>query len=163
MCYDWLVEINITVDQEFEDTLDAGYLENVVAVTLARENAGAAVELGLVITGQDRIQALNRQYRGNDRPTDVIAFQMTPPAGGEAADFVFPPDGLRHLGEIVISYPQAVAQAADEGHSVLREVTVLVIHGVLHLLDYDDETPELKRQMASRERAILADIEGASG
>jgi probable rRNA maturation factor len=110
-----------------------------------------------VITGQGEIQALNREYRGKDRPTDVIAFYMD---DGAADDFVAPPDGLRHLGEVVISYPQAIIQAVDEGHSIMREVTILVIHGVLHLLGYDDETPELKQQMSAREQAILADIEG---
>jgi len=151
------VEINVTIDPDFADEVDAVRLEEIARRTLLLEDSGEAVELGLVVTGQEQIQALNREYRGKDRPTDVIAFYMT---AGEADDFVVPPDGLRHLGEVVISYPQAIIQAVDEGHAIMREVTILVIHGVLHLLGYDDETPELKQRMSAREQAILADIEG---
>jgi probable rRNA maturation factor len=64
-----------------------------------------------------------------------------------------------HLGEVVISFPQAVIQAEERGHSVKREVAILIIHGVLHLLGYEDEKPELKRLMSAREREILSHIE----
>ncbi|MCD6453284.1 MAG: rRNA maturation RNase YbeY [Dehalococcoidales bacterium] len=115
-------------------------------------------ELSLVITDQPGIQKLNRNYLGRDRPTDVIAFAMLP--AGEDPPFVLPPDGALHLGEVIVSYPQAAIQAAERGHSIEREVTILIIHGVLHLLGYGDETPELKQHMAAREAAILNGIEG---
>ena len=77
------------------------------------------------------------------------------------ASFPQPPDGVRHLGEVIISYPQAVIQAEEHQHSVKRELAILIIHGVLHLLGYDHETPELEQQMIAREREILSYIEGA--
>jgi probable rRNA maturation factor len=62
------------------------------------------------------------------------------------------------LGEVIIAYPQAVIQAKEHGHSVKREVTILIIHGVLHLLGYVDEKPELRHQMAAKEGEILSYI-----
>ncbi len=79
------------------------------------------------------MRRLNRRYRRKDRTTDVLSF----PSAGEDL-----PDGSRPLGEIVISVPQAARQAAKEGHSLSREMRVLVIHGYLHLLGYDHEVDD---------------------
>ena len=76
----------------------------------------------------------------------------------ETEPFVLPPDGVNHLGEVIISYPQAVIQAAEQGHPPGRETAILVIHGILHLLGYEDETPPLRQQMAAREQEILSRI-----
>ncbi|MDD5289160.1 MAG: rRNA maturation RNase YbeY [Dehalococcoidales bacterium] len=75
-------------------------------------------------------------------------------------DFISVPDGKLHLGDIIISYPQAVRQAEEHGHSQEREITILLIHGVLHLLGYDHDIPVRKKAMRSRESAILKTIEG---
>jgi len=163
VCYDgWqeaIVEINVLIEDEFEGCPEKDWLQGVAEQVLVAESAGANVELGLVITTQERVQRLNKSYLGRDEPTDVLAFAMLP-AGGDLPAFVLPPDGVLHLGEVVISYPQAVRQAEEHGHSVKREVAILIIHGVLHLLGYEDETPELKRQMVAREGEILSHIEG---
>jgi probable rRNA maturation factor len=74
--------------------------------------------------------------------------------------FATPPDGIKHLGEVLISYPQAVEQAVENGHPVEKEIAVLVIHGTLHLLDYDHNKPEAAQKMKSRETAILNCVEG---
>jgi len=162
VCYDgWheaIVEINVLIDGEFEGCPEMNWLRGVAEQVLVAERAGANVELGLVIASQERVQRLNKSYLGRDEPTDVLAFSMLP-AGGAPA-FVPPPDGVLHLGEVIVSYPQAVKQAEEHGHSVKREVAILIIHGVLHLLGYKDETPELKLQMAAREEEILSYIEG---
>jgi probable rRNA maturation factor len=78
----------------------------------------------------------------------------------KAQEVSSPPDGVLHLGEVIIAYPQAVIQAEEHRHSVKREVAILIIHGVLHLLGYRDDKPELKRLMSTREREILSYIEG---
>ena len=70
------------------------------------------------------------------------------------------PDGILHLGEVIISYPQAVTQAEEHQHSVKREIAVLIIHGILHLLGYEHDKPELRQQMIAREKEILSYIEG---
>jgi probable rRNA maturation factor len=147
------MEINLIIEEEFPGCPDTSWFQDIVAQVLHAQDVGENAEIGLVISGQERIQELNRTYRGEGRPTDVLAFYMA--AGGE---FVPPPDGLRHLGEIVISYPQAEIQAQEQGHSVEKEITILIIHGVLHLLGYDHEDAQQKQEMSAREQTILSKI-----
>ncbi len=152
------MEINVLIDEGLEDCLDIGWLESIAEQALIAQNAGSNVELGLVITSQERVQQLNRSYLGKDEPTDVLAFSMLPAAeeiGADFPPFVTPPDGVVHLGEVIISYPQAVIQAEEQHHSIRNEIATLIIHGVLHLLGYEDDNPELKRQMSARETEIL--------
>jgi probable rRNA maturation factor len=148
------VEINVLIDEEFEEYLDAGWLEGIGEQVLTLEKADPQAELSLVITSQERVRELNRNYLGRDAPTDVLAFAML--AAEKEPSFVPPPDGICHLGEVIISYPQAVIQAGEQGHSTEKEIAVLVTHGVLHLLGYGDETPELKKEMQAREQVILS-------
>ena len=153
------MEINVLIDQGLETAVDAGWLEEVVRQVLAAESAGDGVELGLVVTGQEKVRALNRDYRGRDEPTDVLAFSAREEAQGQSP-FVQPPDGVLHLGEVIISLPQAAAQAGERGHSLEKELAVLVIHGVLHLLGYDHEEAADEQRMQAREAEILSAIEG---
>jgi len=159
------MEINVLIDEGLEARLEVGWLQSVAGQVLIAQEAGSGVELSLVITSQERVQQLNRDYLGKDEPTDVLAFAMLPElsAGGEpGADsppFVTPPDGVLHLGEVIISYPQAVIQAEENHHSVKKEIAILIIHGVLHLLGYDHDKPELERQMRAREAEILSQVE----
>jgi probable rRNA maturation factor len=161
VCYDgWheaIVEISVLIDGEFEGCPEVSWLQGVAEQVLMAHGVSSNVELGLVIATQERVQQLNRSYLGRDEPTDVLAFSMLPTGG--APPFVAPPDGVLHLGEVVISFPQAVIQAEEHGHPVKREIAILIIHGVLHLLGYEDEKPELKLQMAAREEEILSYIE----
>ena len=154
------MEINILIGEGFEGCLEASRLNSVVESVLSAQNAGSNVELSLVITGQEVVQQLNKIYRGKDESTDVLAFSMVP-AGQEpgAPPFVMPPDGVAHLGEVIISYPQAVIQAKERQHPVDREIAILIIHGVLHLLGYEHDKPDLERQMRGREKEILSSIE----
>ena len=158
------MEINALVDKEFEAELDVGWLQNIARQVLIDQHAEANTEMGLLITSQERVRELNRLYRGQDEPTDVLAFDMLPEltADGKAGPVVFttPPDGVLHLGEVVISYPQAIVQAQEQQHSARRELAILIIHGVLHLLGYDHAEPKLKRQMKERETEILSRLEG---
>jgi probable rRNA maturation factor len=150
------MEINVIIDGDFTECPDESWLRSLTEQVLLAQNVSSNVELGIVITTQERVQELNRSYRGQDKPTDVLAFYMTSAAG---ETFVTPPDGITHLGEIIISYPQAVIQAKEHKHSIKRELAVLIIHGVLHLLDYDHEKPEQRKQMRAREKEILNGIE----
>ena len=155
-------EINVIIEDVFEGCPGEDWLGGVVEQVLAVEGITSAAELGLVITGQKRVQELNRVYRGKDRPTDVLSFYMayTPEETGvEAAPFVTPPDGVLHLGEVIISYPQAVIQAQEHEHSVKKEMAILITHGVLHLCGYDHEKTEQARRMRAREAEILGQIE----
>jgi len=154
------MEINVLIEEGVAQSLEAGWLQDITGQVLVAQGAGSGAELGLVIAGQERVRQLNRDYLGRDEPTDVIAFALLPEQSAGGEPFVPPPDGLLHLGEVIISYPQAVAQAEEQGHAVNREIAILIIHGVLHLLGYDDEEPERKREMSAREKELLSQIEG---
>lgn len=95
----------------------------------------------LVITSDRRMRTLNREWRGVDRPTDVLSF----PAGDG-------PGPAKHLGDLVIARETAVRQARDEGHSLSTELRVLALHGLLHLLGYDHERDS--GRMARTERRL---------
>ncbi|GAI17313.1 unnamed protein product, partial [marine sediment metagenome] len=99
-------------------------------------------------------------YLGRDEPTDVLAFSAIEEIGTDFPPFVMPPDGVLHLSEVIISYPQAVTQAEEHQHSIKKEIAILIIHGILHLLGYEHDKPELKRLMSAREDEILSHIEG---
>jgi len=161
-----IVEINVLIDEDLEGCLEVSWLQSVAEQVLVAQEAGADVEMGLVIASQERVQQLNKSYRGKDEPTDVLAFSMLPAEqipGADFPPFVIPPDGVRHLGEVIISYPQAVIQAGEHQHSIKKEIAILIIHGVLHLLGYEHDKPELERLMRAREAEILSCIEGGMG
>lgn len=152
------MEINLTIEGEFAGCPDAGWFQRIAEQALEAQGVGPNAELGILITDQKRIQELNRAYRGEDHPTDVLSFYMTvsgEEGGGESEQFVVAPDGVIHLGEVVISYPQAAIQAQEHQHSVNKELAVLAVHGVLHLLGYDHEDEQQQREMVVREQAIL--------
>jgi probable rRNA maturation factor len=149
-------EINISIKRGAAVKVNKGELESFARAVLDSEGISSAAELGLMVTDSKTIQKLNRLYRGEDEPTDVLSFQMTMDGNqGSKASFINPPDGIRHLGEVVISYPQALKQAAERGHSVERELALLIIHGTLHLLGYDHEVPEEEKRMRARENDIM--------
>jgi len=153
------VEINILIDEALEIGVEPAWLEAVARQVLAAENISAKTEMGLVIATGERVRQLNRDYLGEDEPTDVLAFS----AREEAADqspFIQPPDGVLHLGEVIISYPQAVIQAEERRHPLKKELAILLIHGLLHLLGYEHDELEPERRMRAREAELLSRIEG---
>lgn len=155
------MEINILFDRGLKDCLGRGWLKSIAGAALTAQGTEPDTEVGLVIASQERVWQLNKTYLGRNEPTDVLAFAMLPESSaGQASPFAAPPDGIKHLGEVIISYPQAVKQAAEHQHSIKREVAILIIHGVLHLLGYDHDKPETARQMAARETAILNCVQG---
>ncbi len=155
------MEINILFDEGLEGCIEESWLENMVEKVLVAQSIDSRAEVGLVLAGQERVRQLNWSYLGKDEPTDVLAFSMLPEQpGGDLAPFVLPPDGIKHLGEVIISYPQAVIQAKEHHHSIKREIAILIIHGVLHLLGYEHDKPELEREMRAREAEILSYVEG---
>ena len=177
------MEINVLIEEGIEVRPEADWLQGIVEKTLTAEKVPPNAEISLVITGQERIQELNRQYRGLDRPTDVLSFAMCeqkeedkpeafikPPDGHlhSGTDvitsplfeaFIGPPDGMLHLGEVIISYPQAVIQADERGHSIKKEMAILIVHGVLHILGYDHEQPDMEPAMTAKEKEVLTDLE----
>ena len=110
-----------------------------------------SAEISVSFVDNDQIQEMNRQYRNIDAPTDVLSFPM-----GENGEYdVNHETGAKILGDIVISLDKALAQAMEYGHSPVRELSFLTVHGVLHLLGYDHMEPEDAAQMYSRQEEIL--------
>ena len=150
------LEINVSIEQKLKIPLRESWLQRIAVRTIEAEGIPSTSEMGLVITDSKTIQKLNKTYRGEDKPTDVLAFHMTPGTSQEPeTHFVGPPDGVNHLGEVVISYPQAMRQAQEQGHGITQELALLIVHGVLHLLGYDHELPEEEQRMKARENEIL--------
>ena len=149
-----LEEIEIFVEEEFWGLVDGGWVKKIARQVLKAEGVASPYEVSMVFTDSETVKQLNRDYRGVDEPTDVLAFYMLPQKEIDSS-FALPPDGVTRLGEVIISYPQAVAQAREQGHSTERELALLVIHGMLHLLGYDHEEPEEGSKMRERERELL--------
>lgn len=147
-------EIGIVVDEEFREVVDEKRAKEMALQVLKAEGVAKPYEVSLVFTDSETVQRLNRDYRGLDEPTDVLAFCML--AGQEAdSSFVLPPDGVTHLGEVIISCPQAAEQARERGQQFERELALLIIHGMLHLLGYDHEEPEEESRMKEKEKELL--------
>jgi len=148
------MEINVLFDEGLEGAIDKGFLREVATKALTAEHESDA-EMGILITGQEKVRQLHKDYMGEDEPTDVLSFAMKEKGPADAPDFVFPSGDAVHLGEVIISYPQAEIQAAEHGHSARKEVAILLVHGVLHLLGYDHDQPGRQKTMQAREKAIL--------
>ena len=154
-------EINVHIEQKLKICLEQRWLKRIAQKALQVGGVALPVEMGLVITSAEAVQQLNKTYRGEDEPTDVLAFHMFSHTEQEREpSFVAPPDGIRHLGEVVISYAQAVQQAREQGHPIDQELALLTVHGVLHLLGWDHEQPEERQRMRAKEEEILSSIWG---
>jgi len=149
-----LEEIEISVEEGFHELVDEGWVRRIAQTVLKAEGVAPPYEVGLVFTDSETVKQLNRDYRGVDEPTDVLAFYMLPQKEVDSS-FALPPDGVTRLGEVIISYPQAVEQAREQGHSPEKELALLVIHGILHLLGYDHEEPREEAKMRTREKELL--------
>lgn len=103
----------------------------------------------LIIVNNDYIHELNKNYRNIDRETDVITFAL------EDDDSMVLPDDIRVLGDIYISIDKARSQALEYGHSFLREICFLAIHGFYHLLGYDHMNPEDEKIMFGKQEEVL--------
>lgn len=137
----------LTVTQEMEDKI-IEVLEEAARVHEVNDMA----EVSLMLTDDESIHEMNREYRGIDRPTDVLSFALE--EGEEEEIFGGPEENL--LGDIIISVETAVRQAEEYGHSVEREMSFLALHGMLHLLGYDHMEEEERQAMRAQEKAILA-------
>lgn len=143
--------IDVQIAETIADKIEARIIES----NLLQQSAGEALkavgsppesELTIVISDDTQLQALNLQYLGIDAPTDVLSFPVneTDPDSGEI-----------YLGDIIISYPRAQAQADAGGHSLQDELQLLVVHGVLHLLGYDHTDATEQARMWSIQAEIL--------
>ena len=150
-------EINIDIKPPYQGRLTQKWLREVVAITLSTQKIDRPVELSLLITGDEEVHRLNREYRGIDATTDVISFALSENVAD--TEFVTPPDHVSRLGEVIISYPQAASQARENKQTIKAEMAWLVVHGLLHLLGYDHQDDKSEAIMRKREDRILREIE----
>lgn len=114
----------------------------------------AEAELSVLLTGDRMMQRLNRQHRGKDRPTDVLAFSLDEPAARAALRDASGGHGLV-LGDVVISLDTALRQARSRRRPLADEVRLLLAHGLLHLCGHDHDTPGKKRRMSAAARRMV--------
>jgi probable rRNA maturation factor len=146
--------IDIQVKPGFRRLLKTRWLRQIVTTVLAAEEVERGAKLSLVVTDDETVHDLNYKYRGKDKTTDVLSFSLVE----EGADFVSPPGAVVHLGEVIISCPQASRQAEEAGHMLEKEMAMLIVHGVLHVLGYDHQRSAQRQRMRAREQAILEQI-----
>lgn len=118
-------------------------------------------EVVITMVTNERIHELNRDYRGVDRPTDVLSFAMNESGEEEPEIFVDEEEAGDYpnmLGDIIISIPKAEEQAKDYGHSFEREICFLAVHGFLHLLGYDHGTEAEEKEMFQRQEEVLQTV-----
>ena len=137
-----MIEINNLTDQKLKeiDELDA-YTKYLI------EYMNIDASFSVIIIDNEKIHEINKQYRGIDRPTDVISFALEEDENYEVKE--------RLLGDIYISIDKVYEQAKEYNHSVKRELFFLVTHEFLHLLGYDHMTPEDEKEMFSLQEEIL--------
>jgi len=141
--------IEFQIAPRFRSLIDEEEIRLAVIHALLNEGKEKG-EISVVLTDDDGIRELNRDFRGVDEASDVLAF------GVEGEGFVLSPEAYHYLGDVIISYPRAVVQAKEAGHSVEDELKLLVVHGVLHLLGYDHEDEEGEALMWKKQEEILA-------
>lgn len=156
-----MMHLDVLVDVgAFEDRvqIDAVQRATRAAIEAASQDEATdlenrTVEMSVTVTGDEEIHALNRMYRGVDRPTDVLSFALQ-----EGEEARLPPDIPVQLGDVIVSYPYAERQAAELEHSVEMEMAWLVIHGTLQLLGYHHEDEEEAQHMESLETVALRSL-----
>ena len=178
------VELSIDLDNEedeiaFKHLLPSLPLEAVVSQTLSKAEIKQPVQVALLITTDETIRTLNKQYRSQDKPTDVLSFPLLEKPiiaapedqiwmsskllEGEDVQtiqtFVTPPEMTMHLGDIVISWPTVQRQASEACHSPAYEFLFLLSHGILHLIGYDDQTEAGYQAMIRLQQAVMESTE----
>ena len=148
--------MNLLISNNSKEDLDLDQIEAMAYKTIEEvlrlEEFTSDVEVSLSLVDKDEIHALNRDYRGVDRPTDVLSFPMDDEIfpGEEDVDLI--------LGDIVICLDIAKAQADEYGHSLDRELSYLICHSTLHLLGYDHMEDDEKAIMRGKEKEIMKNL-----
>ncbi len=134
------------------------YLNKAAEKTLEIVDFKGPAEISLVITGDQKIKTLNKKYRKKDRVTDVLSFSALENKSGKKnkkIKFISPKEKA-FLGEIFICYPQAARQSKFQNHSTKKEISILLIHGILHLLGYTHAKKPEMTKMKQKEKAIYS-------
>nr|MBP3259014.1 rRNA maturation RNase YbeY [Bacilli bacterium] len=140
------IEIFNTLDKEIKELTEIEKLMNYACDYMKLDN----VTFNIIIVDNEKIHEINREYRGIDRPTDVISFALE-----DEKDMLLDSEAGRILGDIYISLDKCIEQAKEYGHSFLRELAFLSVHGFLHLQGYDHMKKEDEEVMFKLQDEIL--------
>lgn len=158
-----MLDVDIMEDESFQLTPEQIELIDRVLQKAAELEGLKKGEVSVSLVGDEEIQQLNKEYRGINRPTDVLSFAIE--EMGEGEDMIYFEESGQEaedypalLGDIIISIPRAMKQAEEYNHSFERELGFLVVHGFLHLLGYDHQTEEEEKKMFSRQEEVLQAI-----
>lgn len=163
------VNMTINIEYETQKTLSFDYkalIQKVIGQALEHEQCPYEPEVNVVITDNDEIQMINKEYREIDAPTDVLSFPMidyTEPSDfskleQEIESYFNPETGELILGDIMISIDKVFEQAELYGHTVERELAFLVAHSMLHLCGYDHMDEEERKIMEAKQDEILTQL-----
>jgi probable rRNA maturation factor len=144
---DFMDETNEVTEEQIK------MIEQLLNYAAEIENIPQGAEVSVSFVDNERIRIINRDYRGKDQPTDVISFALEEQGEGEIE--IIGADVPTLLGDIIISIPKAKEQAEEYGHSFMRELGFLAVHGFLHLLGYDHQTEKEEKTMFSKQEEIL--------
>jgi probable rRNA maturation factor len=149
----YTVEVRVEGPDIAQQLVEPEVLRRAAEAVLRCQSCAQSCELCVLVTDDETSRWLNRRHRGVDAPTDVLAFP------NEAQGCFVDPPGLPHyLGDVAISFPRAEVQAAEASNELSAELQLLVIHGVLHLLGYDDQTRLERDRMWRAQQAVLDDL-----
>jgi probable rRNA maturation factor len=146
-------KIVVEIDENYAAEVDANDLGRAIVAALLAEDRPEG-EVTLLVTDDEAVAAYNQQYRGVEGPTDVLSFAAQEPTPG----FITAPEMAAYLGDIVIALPFTRRQAAALNRTLIAELRLLAVHGVLHLLGYDHAEPEEEVIMWAKQDAILAGL-----
>lgn len=150
------MSLSIDIEDETNEILpeQTKQIVDLLQFAAKRESLEGEVELSMMFVTNERIQQLNSEYRNKHVPTDVLSFAMEEEVDEADIDYTqF--DMPRLLGDIIISVEKAREQADEYGHSFMRELAFLAVHGFLHLLGYDHETAADEKEMFQKQKDIL--------
>ena len=155
-----MLEVAVEADEEWDSSRSWEQLARKAAEAAIAESAfpqladsERAVEISVTLTGDEQVRALNTEWRGKDKPTNVLSFPMADERDLTRAN-VDGPELL--LGDIILAHGVCEAEAADKGVSVEQHATHLLVHGTLHLLGYDHHEDRDAADMEAREVRALA-------
>lgn len=144
-------EIIFQIDEPFLTDVRPDPIRRALNLTLRHFSQTDSLTISLIITDNDSSQQLNYQYRGINAPTDVLSFENIP-------DPDFPGFEQHHLGDIIIAYPVAAIQAQASGHTVMEEIILLAVHGMLHLLGFKHDTPSSQQEMWRAQHRLMTEL-----
>ncbi len=148
------MDILFQIDDPYLTHVDTSPLRQAAQMTVKQfSDSVDQKSIAITITDNDTMAQLNHQYRGINTPTDVLSFENS-----SDPDFPLLNEDDGYLGDIIIAYPVAQAQATANEHSAIAEIILLVVHGTLHLLGFDHASPAQKEAMWAAQLQIMSQL-----